>query len=360
MSDIELERVRKAFSGGQVAVADVDLRIDDGERFVLVGPSGSGKSTVLRIIAGLTHPDSGRVWIGGRDVTEVPPEGRDLAMVFQSYALYPHKTVRDNLAFGLRVRRVPRQEIDTRVQSAAKMLGISALLNRKPAQLSGGEQQRVALGRAIVRNPQAFLFDEPLSNLDPQLRGETRAELIRLHDRLHATMVYVTHDQEEAMTLGERIAVLRAGVMEQVDTPSELYQRPLNTFVARFIGSPPMNLLEGRITSSNGSIEFETSGQTIRLGSLLQNCRTNGTLILGVRPHDISIVELGEADLRGEIEIIERIGHAQLVHIALTSTQIVMTVPPELCLDPHATIGLKLNRDHLHLFNPDGSRCENS
>jgi multiple sugar transport system ATP-binding protein len=358
MANIALEAVRKVFSGGQVAVADVDVRIDDGERFVLVGPSGSGKSTVLRIIAGLSHPDSGRVLIGGRDVTEVPPERRDLAMVFQSYALYPHKTVRDNLAFGLRVRHVPRQEVDTRVHSAAKMLGISALLDRKPAQLSGGEQQRVALGRAIVRHPQAFLFDEPLSNLDPQLRGETRAELIRLHDRLHATMVYVTHDQEEAMTLGERIAVLRAGVIEQVDTPSELYQRPSNTFVGRFIGSPPMNLLKGRITSSNGSIEFETSGQTIRLGSL-QNWRTNDIAILGVRPHDLSIVEISAADLRGEIEIIERIGHAQLVHVAVTSTRIVMTVPPELCLDPHATIGLKLNRDHLHFFNGDGSRCKN-
>jgi ABC-type sugar transport system ATPase subunit len=361
MAKIALERVRKAFPGGQVAVADVDLRIDDGERFVLVGPSGSGKSTVLRIIAGLTHPDSGRVLIGGRDVTEVPPEGRDLAMVFQSYALYPHKTVRDNLAFGLRVRRLPRQEIDTRVQSAAKMLGISPLLDRKPAQLSGGEQQRVAVGRAIVRNPQAFLFDEPLSNLDPQLRGETRAELIRLHDRLHATMVYVTHDQEEAMTLGERIAVLRTGAIEQVDTPSELYQRPSNTFVARFIGSPPMNLLEGRIASSNGSIEFETSGQRIRIGSLLQSWQTNDSSILGVRPHDLSIVELREADLTGAIEIIERIGHAQLVHVSLPSTtRIVMTVPPELCLEPHATIGLKVNRDHLHLFNQDGSRCKNS
>jgi multiple sugar transport system ATP-binding protein len=358
MANIALEAVRKVFSGGQVAVADVDVRIDDGERFVLVGPSGSGKSTVLRIIAGLSHPDSGRVLIGGRDVTEVPPERRDLAMVFQSYALYPHKTVRDNLAFGLRVRHVPQQEVDTRVHSAAKMLGISALLDRKPAQLSGGEQQRVALGRAIVRHPQAFLFDEPLSNLDPQLRGETRAELIRLHDRLHATMVYVTHDQEEAMTLGERIAVLRAGVIEQVDTPSELYQRPSNPFIARFIGSPPMNLLEGRITSFNGSIEFETSGQTIRLGSL-QGWRTNDISILGVRPHDLSIVELDAADLRGEIEIIERIGHAQLVHIALTSTRIVMTVPPELCLDPRATIGLKLNRDHLHFFNGDGLRCKN-
>jgi multiple sugar transport system ATP-binding protein len=360
MANIALERVRKMFSGGQVAVKDVDLRIEDGERFVLVGPSGSGKSTVLRIIAGLTHPDSGRVLIGGRDVSEVPPEGRDLAMVFQSYALYPHRTVRDNLAFGLRVRRVPRQEIDTRVQSVAKMLGISALLNRKPAQLSGGEQQRVALGRAIVRNPRAFLFDEPLSNLDPQLRGETRAELIRLHDRLNATMVYVTHDQEEAMTLGERIAVLRTGVMEQVDTPSELYQRPSNIFVARFIGSPPMNLLEGRVTSSNGSIEFETSGQRIPLGSALQSWRTSDSLILGVRPHDLSIAELQEADLKGEIEIIERIGHAQLVHISLTSTRIVMTIPPELCLEPHATIGLKLNRDHLHLFNRDGTRCKSS
>jgi ABC-type sugar transport system ATPase subunit len=358
MSDIALERVRKGFSSGQVAVADVDLRIGDGERFVLVGPSGSGKSTVLRIIAGLTHPDSGRVLIGGRDVTEMPPEERDLAMVFQSYALYPHKTVRDNLGFGLRVRRVPRQEIDARVQTAARMLGIAALLDRKPAQLSGGEQQRVALGRAIVRNPQAFLFDEPLSNLDPQLRGETRAELIRLHDRLHATMVYVTHDQEEAMTLGERIAVLRMGVMEQVDTPSELYERPSNTFVARFIGSPPMNLLTGRLTSHNGSTGFETSGATIALGPLERNQQTMEATVLGVRPHDLRLVEPQHADLCGRVELTEPIGHAQLAYITLASSQIVVVVPHDLRLHRHSTVGLSLNRERLHFFNRDGRRCD--
>jgi ABC-type sugar transport system ATPase subunit len=358
MSDIALERVRKGFSGGQVAVADIDLRIEDGERFVLVGPSGSGKSTVLRIIAGLTHLDSGRVLIGGQDVTDVPPEQRDLAMVFQSYALYPHKTVRDNLAFGLRVRRLPRQEIDARVQSAAKMLGISALLDRKPAQLSGGEQQRVALGRAIVRNPRAFLFDEPLSNLDPQLRGETRAELIRLHDRLHATMVYVTHDQEEAMTLGERIAVLRSGVVEQVDTPSELYQQPSNTFVARFIGSPPMNLLTGRLTSHDGWVEFETSGATIALGSLEQGRQTMEASVLGVRPHDLRLVEPEHADLCGRVEIAESIGHAQLAYITLASAQIVVVVPHDLRLHRHSTVGLRLNRERLHFFNTEGRRCD--
>jgi ABC-type sugar transport system ATPase subunit len=357
MANIALERVRKVFSSGQVAVADVDLRIEDGERFVLVGPSGSGKSTVLRIIAGLTHPETGRVLIGGRDVTEVPPERRDLAMVFQSYALYPHKTVRDNLAFGLRVRHVPRQEIDTRVQSAAKMLGISALLDRKPAQLSGGEQQRVALGRAIVRNPQAFLFDEPLSNLDPQLRGETRAELIALHDRLHATMVYVTHDQEEAMTLGQRIAVLRAGRMEQVASPSDVYERPANTFVARFIGSPPMNLLEGRVANQDGSIAFETAGQKIALGPAAPSHVPVEASVLGVRPHDLRLVDPQHADLCGQIDIIEPIGHAQLAHITLASAHVVIVAPPEDSLRPHARVGLKLNRERLHFFDRDGRRC---
>jgi ABC-type sugar transport system ATPase subunit len=224
----------------------------------------------LRIIAGLVHPTTGRVFIGGQEVTHVPPERRDLAMVFQSYALYPHMTVRDNLAFGLRLRRVARSEIDQRVRATAQMLGIAGLLDRMPAKLSGGEQQRVAVGRAIVRHPHAFLFDEPLSNLDPQLRGDTRAELIGLHDRLRATMVYVTHDQEEAMTLGQRIAVLRRGVIEQLGGPIEIYERPSNTFVARFIGSPPMNILEGTAGRCDGKLYFETSAQTVVLAERAQ------------------------------------------------------------------------------------------
>jgi multiple sugar transport system ATP-binding protein len=357
MADITLEHVRKVFAGGHVAVKNLDLRVDDGERLVLVGPSGSGKSTVLRMIAGLEYPTSGRVLIGGQDVTDVPPDRRDLAMVFQSYALYPHKTIRENLAFGLRVRRVPRAEVDQRVREAAQMLGIAALLDRRPAQLSGGEQQRVALGRAIVRNPRAFLFDEPLSNLDPQLRGGTRAELVALHDRLHSTMVYVTHDQEEAMTLGQRIAVLRAGVLEQVSTPVDLYEQPSNVFVARFIGSPPMNLLPGRPIMRDGVSCFETSGQTIELGRST-SCLSANTHVIGVRPHDVALTDPAGADVLGTIDVVEPLGHAQVVHVGLAaSTSVVAVVPPEHRLHPRRAVGLSLNRERLHFFDADGLRC---
>jgi len=237
VAELVLEGLRKVFAGGHAGVAGLDLRVADGERLALVGPSGSGKSTVLRLIAGLESPTAGRVLLGGRDVTNVPPESRDLTMVFQSYALYPHMTVRANLGFGLRMRGRPPAEIATKVRETAESIGLADLLDRMPSQLSGGQRQRVALGRAIVRDPKAFLFDEPLSNLDPRLRGDVRAELIRLHARLGTTMVYVTHDQEEAMTLGQRIAVLRDGWLEQVGSPEEVYARPANVFVAGFIGS---------------------------------------------------------------------------------------------------------------------------
>ena len=242
MASITLDRVSKIYPNGQVAARDLTLEVADGELVVLVGPSGSGKSTVLRLIAGLETPTAGHIFIDGRDVTDVPPQRRDLAMVFQSYALYPHKSVRENLAFGLRVRRVAAAQIDARVRATAAALGIEALLDRKPAQLSGGQRQRVALGRAIVREPRAFLLDEPLSNLDPILRAGTRAELALLHRRLAATMVYVTHDQEEAMTLGTRVAVMRDGIVEQVAPALEVFRRPANVFVAGFVGSPGMNL----------------------------------------------------------------------------------------------------------------------
>src|SRR5215213_7980535 len=233
MASISLRHVSKAYANGHVAVRDLSLEVADGELLVLLGPSGSGKSTVLRLVAGLETPGSGQILIAGQDVTAVPPQHRDLAMVFQSYALYPHKSVRDNLAFGLRVRHVAADQIAARVAAAAAALGIDALLDRKPAQLSGGQRQRVALGRAIVRQPKAFLLDEPLSNLDPLLRVATRTELGLLHRRLGATMVYVTHDQEEAMTLGSRIAVMRDGAIEQVAPPLTAFQHPATSFVAR-------------------------------------------------------------------------------------------------------------------------------
>jgi multiple sugar transport system ATP-binding protein len=247
MPGIVLDQLSKTYQGGVVAVDNVSLTIADGEFLVLVGPSGCGKSTLLRMVAGLEEVTEGSISIDGRDVTDLPPRERDVAMVFQSYALYPHKTVRDNLGYGLKVRRTPKAEIDRRVSDVAKQLGLEELLGRRPAALSGGQRQRVAMGRAIVREPKAFLMDEPLSNLDAKLRVGMRAQLSALHARLRTTTIYVTHDQIEAMTLGERVAVLRDGRIQQVDTPQELYMRPANVFVAAFIGSPAMNLVEADV-----------------------------------------------------------------------------------------------------------------
>ncbi len=254
MAEIELERVTKVFSGEVAAVDDVTLRIEDGEFIALVGPSGCGKSTLLRSIAGLEEITSGRITIGGRDVTELAPRHRDIAMVFQSYALYPHMSVRHNLGYGLKVRRMPKPEISRRVEEVARMLGLSNLLERRPAQLSGGQRQRVAMGRAIVREPKAFLMDEPLSNLDAKLRVGMRASLAQLHQQLGVTTVYVTHDQVEAMTLGHRVAVMRDGKILQVDAPQRLYQEPRDLFVAGFIGSPSMNLVEAAARGRRGRV----------------------------------------------------------------------------------------------------------
>ena len=359
MAAIVLDRVRKVFSGGQTAVADLDVRIANGERLVLVGPSGSGKSTVLRLIAGLEAPTSGRIFVDAREVTDIPPEQRDLAMVFQSYALYPHKTVRENLAFGLRMHRVARAEIDGRVSATADALGIADLLDRIPAQLSGGQRQRVALGRAIVRQPQAFLFDEPLSNLDPRLRGETRAEVVALHRRLGTTMVYVTHDQEEAMTVGQRIAVLRDGRLEQLATPLELYERPANTFVARFIGSPPMNLLKGRVTRESGTVRIETCGQIITIDAVESQILFEAVRAVGIRPHVVSMTDPQHADLRGRLDVIEPLGHAQIAHVTLDAdVRVVVVVRTETPLSVDSRVGLAFARNRLLFFDDAGRRLD--
>ncbi|HKP18901.1 MAG TPA: sn-glycerol-3-phosphate ABC transporter ATP-binding protein UgpC [Gaiellaceae bacterium] len=279
MAEIVLERVTKDFAGGVRAIDDVSLTVADGEFMVLVGPSGCGKSTLLRMIAGLEETTQGLISIGGRDVTDLAPRHRDIAMVFQNYALYPHMDVRRNLGYGLRVRKTPAAEIDRRVKEVAKLLGLEQLLDRKPAALSGGQRQRVAMGRAIVREPAAFLMDEPLSNLDAKLRVGMRAELARLHDRLGVTTIYVTHDQVEAMTLGERVAVLRDGVIQQVDSPQALYSRPDNLFVAAFIGSPAMNLVEA--TASGETVAF--AGWELPLDPRRRPAR-DGRVILGIRP----------------------------------------------------------------------------
>jgi multiple sugar transport system ATP-binding protein len=284
VAGIVLEGVSKLFASDVVAVDDLSLEIGDGEFMVLVGPSGCGKSTILRILAGLEEVTAGEVYIDGRQVTDLPPKQRDVAMVFQNYALYPHMSVEQNLGFGLKLRKTPKDEIKRRVTEAAKILGLEPLLARKPVALSGGQRQRVAMGRAMVREPKAFLMDEPLSNLDAKLRVQMRAQLAKLHDTLKTTTVYVTHDQVEAMTLGERVAVMRDGVLQQVDTPQNLYGNPANLFVAAFIGSPPMNLVEANV--SDGRVAFAGFEISMPDGRDLGDHRGR-TLILGIRPSDL-------------------------------------------------------------------------
>jgi multiple sugar transport system ATP-binding protein len=351
MAAITLRSVSKVFPNGSAAVRDFSLMIADGELLVLLGPSGSGKSTVLRMIAGLEAPTSGSILIGERDVTSVPPQSRDLAMVFQSYALYPHKTVHENLAFGLRLRGAER--VDERVATVAAMLGIDTLLDRKPAQLSGGQRQRVALGRAIVREPQAFLLDEPLSNLDPLLRVSTRAELALLHRRLVTTTVYVTHDQEEAMTLGTRIAVLADGRLEQVDTPLEVFRNPANTFVARFVGSPEINLWAG--TASTIADRLAVHLPAIRFDASLEphGVTLDGPVTVGARPHDISLTDPESGDSRARIAIVEPLGSSTLVHLQgeHTTELIRAVVPPDQHIAVDMLVGLRLRRERLHLFD---------
>jgi multiple sugar transport system ATP-binding protein len=358
---IALERITKVFPNGRIAVRDLTLEIGDGELLVLVGPSGCGKSTVLRLIAGLETPTSGRIVIDGRDMTGVPPNERDLAMVFQSYALYPHKTVKENLAFGLRMRRVDRAAIESRVGAVAAALQIQPLLNLKPTQLSGGQRQRVALGRAIVREPRAFLLDEPLSNLDPQLRVDTRAELGQLHRRLRATMIHVTHDQEEAMMLGDRIAVLRDGATEQIAPPLEVYQRPVNTFVATFVGSPKMNLFDvvvipkGRGLAINGSgfsIDREMETPPVALDQSVP-------LRLGIRARDVRLVRPGHGDAVARIELIEPLGHESVVRARIDDGGPDVTLVANADEVPASgeVVGLTFRRERLHLFRAgDGSR----
>jgi ABC-type sugar transport system ATPase subunit len=354
MASITLEHVGKTYPNGHVAARYLNLAIRDGELLVLVGPSGSGKSTVLRLIAGLERPTSGRILIDGEDVTDIPPERRDLAMVFQSYALYPHKSVRENLAFGLRVRRLAAPEIRERVLRVAATLGIASLLDRKPAQLSGGQRQRVALGRAIVREPRAFLLDEPLSNLDPLLRWDTRTELVLLHRRLGATMVHVTHDQEEAMTLGSRVAVMCDGRLEQVGTPLEIFQCPANVFVATFFGSPAMNVWRCRWTPTATGIRLARSGLAFDLDGTKNLRLDHDAVLVGVRPHHISLASRGEADAVGRVDVVELIGATTVLHIRVDGTsepavRVVVAADQGPLVD--ADVALRIRRDRVHLFD---------
>jgi multiple sugar transport system ATP-binding protein len=315
MPELELRSVSKTYAAGQRAVDRVSLSVASGELLVLVGPSGCGKSSLLRMIAGLEEISEGEIAIGGRVVNEVPPGARDIAMVFQNYALYPHMSVFENMAFGLRLRKRPRAEIEQRVRETAALLGIEALLERHPRALSGGERQRVALGRAMVRHPQIFLFDEPLSNLDARLRVQMRGEIHRLHQRLKATMVYVTHDQVEAMTLGERIAVLKGGVLQQIADPHTLYHRPANRFVAGFIGSPPMNFLDA--TVGDGGTVALAGAPMIRPApapAALPGLRSRG-ITLGVRPEDLTLAPGGDGGtLPATLDVREPLGNEALLY----------------------------------------------
>jgi multiple sugar transport system ATP-binding protein len=308
MSEIVLDGVTKEYPGGIVAVDDVSLEIGDGEFMVLVGPSGCGKSTLLRMVAGLEEITLGDVSIGGRVVTNVPPKERDIAMVFQNYALYPQMSVKQNLAFGLKLRKLRKDEVERRVSAVAKILGLTDLLERKPGALSGGQRQRVAMGRAMVREPKAFLMDEPLSNLDAKLRVQMRGELARLRARLGTTTVYVTHDQVEAMTLGDRVAVLRAGVLQQVDTPQALFKHPVNLFVAAFMGSPSMNLVHADVR--DGSLSF--GGYTLPLPPQANADGLSGRVILGIRPSDFEDAALGRdpqlPTIDVDVDVVEELG----------------------------------------------------
>jgi multiple sugar transport system ATP-binding protein len=300
MARIAIERVTKVFRGGVVAVDDVSLEVGDGEFLVLVGPSGCGKTTLLRIVAGLEEVTDGEVIIGDALVTDMPPRDRDVAMVFQNYALYPHMTVSENLSIGLRLRRRPKAEVRDRVADVAHILGLDPLLERRPAELSGGQRQRVAMGRAMVREPQVFLMDEPLSNLDAKLRVQMRAELARIRDRVKTTTLYVTHDQVEAMTLGDRVAVMRDGVIQQLDTPQNLYRQPANLFVAAFIGSPSMNLLEARI--EQGSVCFADQRIALDGGADLR-AYDGRTVVLGIRPGDFEDAAVWHDESRPEFDV---------------------------------------------------------
>jgi multiple sugar transport system ATP-binding protein len=356
MANIRFQHVAKRF-GDVSVIPDLSLEIRDHEFIVLVGPSGCGKSTILRMIAGLETLSSGELYIGDRLVNDVQPKDRDVAMVFQSYALYPHMTVSDNISFGLRIRKTPPAQIDAAIKDAATVLGLTELLDRKPRELSGGQRQRVALGRAIVRKPSVFLFDEPLSNLDAELRVQMRAELSKLQDRLKTTTVYVTHDQVEAMTLGDRIVVLKGGNLMQIGRPLEIYDTPQNLFVARFIGTPPMNVLSVTVSADGRSIEH--AAFTLPLPSKWYELLTayrGKPLTLGIRPEDVS--EAGRqrwtasVEFDGVIEIFEPLGHEIIVHARSGKERILARLETHQLPQMGQTIRLALNGEKIHLFDP--------
>lgn len=360
MANVLLKNISKVYESNKYAVKDVNIEVKDKEFVVLVGPSGCGKTTTLRMIAGLEEITEGDLFIDGVRVNDVSPKNRDIAMVFQNYALYPHMTVYENMAFGLKLRKIPRDEIKTRVNEAASILGISHYLDRKPKALSGGERQRVAVGRAIVRKPKVFLFDEPLSNLDAKLRVQMRTEISKLHLKLEATMIYVTHDQTEAMTMGERIVVMKDGYVHQIDTPLNLYNNPQNRFVAGFIGSPSMNFAEGKITQSGG-LQFESVNKSmiIKLGENYSNKLKNQIskkVWLGIRPEDIHdytdlSLQSNYHEFEVKLEVVEPMGNEAYLYFNLDDSQFIARIPAREVPKAQSLHKLKLNKDKIHFFD---------
>jgi len=359
MAQVTLHNLVKKFSEEVVAVNSVSLDIQDKEFVVLVGPSGCGKTTTLRMVAGLEDISAGEIYIGDRLVNDVPPKDRNIAMVFQNYALYPHMTVYKNMAFSLKLRRTSKGEIERRVKAAADILGIGDLLDRKPKQLSGGQRQRVAVGRAIVRQPEVFLFDEPLSNLDAKLRVNMRAELIKLHERLDATMLYVTHDQVEAMTMGDRIVVMRNGFIQQVGPPMEVYNQPQNQFVAGFIGSPPMNFLDARLVADNGGVAVDVQGMRLPLPPQKAKgaeAYMNRNVVFGIRPEDIlSTPEKKSASLaplRATVEVLEPLGAEIILELSCQGYAFTARMDPQMRAKMHDEIDVYFDMERVHLFDP--------
>jgi multiple sugar transport system ATP-binding protein len=360
MASVTYDHVYKRF-GDVVAVNDLTITIEDKEFLVFVGPSGCGKTTSLRLLAGLEEISEGRILIGDRVVNDVPPKDRDIAMVFQSYALYPHMSVYDNMAFGLKLRKTPKDEIERRVREAAQILGIEILLDRKPKQLSGGQRQRVAVGRAIVREPAVFLFDEPLSNLDAKLRVQTRAEISKLHKRLATTFIYVTHDQVEAMTMASRIAVMKDGLLMQIDTPQLLYDHPSNVFVGGFIGSPSMNFFDATLVESDGKLEINTGGFRLEVPQAKADewrAHKGKEVIFGVRPEDIHAREytppgILEADMTAKVDVTELMGNEIFLYLmSKDNKQFIARVDPRVRVTSGDDIPLAVNMANAHIFDP--------
>ncbi len=359
MAQVRLLNISKMYSGGNVAVKDASLNVESREFLVIVGPSGCGKSTLLRMIAGLEELSSGEIWIGDKRVNSIPPKDRDIAMVFQNYALYPHMTVFENMAFGLRLRGYTRREIEQRVRDAASILGIESYLQRKPKELSGGERQRVAVGRAIVRKPMVFLFDEPLSNLDAKLRVQMRTEIRKLHLKLQTTMIYVTHDQTEAMTMGDRIVVMNKALIQQVADPLTIYEHPANLFVASFIGAPPMNFLKGTINRMGETVLFKNESVRLRvveeMASRLIHCE-HQPVILGIRPEDLYdklfIMDAPpDTVLTATVEVVEPMGAEVYLHLKIGSHALVARVGPHNRPEVNQDIDVVFDMGKVHFFD---------